>query len=141
MLSINISELVLTIASFFLLYFLLNTFLFKPVMKFMDERQARIDKGEAIRNDALKAVKESEQLMADKLSESREEAQRYLADQRMNDEASRQALSEKLRSESADVRHESEQRTEALRKAESEELAAQLPSLASLLADKILSGK
>ena len=141
MLSINISELVLTIASFFLLYFLLNTFLFKPVMKFMDERQARIDKGEAIRNDALKAVKESEQLMADKLSESREEAQRYLADQRMNDEASRQALTEKLRSESADVRHESEQRTEALRKAESEELAAQLPSLASLLADKILSGK
>ena len=45
MLSINLSELVLTIISFFLLLFLLNKFLYTPVLKFMRERQARIDAG------------------------------------------------------------------------------------------------
>ena len=39
MLSINISELVLTIISFFLLLFLLNKFLYQPVLKFMKERK------------------------------------------------------------------------------------------------------
>ena len=43
MLSINISELVLTIVSFFVLLFILDKFLYKPVTKFMAERQARID--------------------------------------------------------------------------------------------------
>lgn len=43
MLSINFSELVLTIISFFLLLFLLNKFLYTPVLKFMRERQARVD--------------------------------------------------------------------------------------------------
>ena len=38
MLSINISELVLTILNFLLLWFLLNKFLFKPVIRFTEER-------------------------------------------------------------------------------------------------------
>lgn len=141
MLSINVSELVLTIASFFLLYFLLKTFLFKPVMRFMDERQARIDKGAAIRNAAQEAVRENGRFLEARLSDSREEAQRYLADQRAGDEASRLALAEELRCESMKVKRESEERIRALRRSESEELSAQLPSLASLLAEKILSGK
>ena len=43
MISINISELIWTVINFFLLLFLLNRFLYKPVISFMEERQARID--------------------------------------------------------------------------------------------------
>ena len=39
MLSINISELVLTVISFFLLLFLLKHFLYDPLIRFMDERK------------------------------------------------------------------------------------------------------
>ena len=43
MLSINISELLLTVLSFFVLMFLLNKLLFKPVIRFREERQRRMD--------------------------------------------------------------------------------------------------
>ena len=56
MLSINISELVLTIISFFLLLFLLNKFLYQPVLKFMKERQARIDAGLEKERGALEEI-------------------------------------------------------------------------------------
>ena len=45
MISINISELIWTVINFFLLMFLLNRFLYKPVISFMEKRQARIDAG------------------------------------------------------------------------------------------------
>ena len=45
MLSINFSELFWGIFNFFLLLFLLNRFLYKPLIKFMDDRKARIDAG------------------------------------------------------------------------------------------------
>lgn len=43
MLSINISELLLTVLSFFVLMFLLNKLLFKPVIRFREQRQSRMD--------------------------------------------------------------------------------------------------
>ena len=43
MLSINISELLLTILSFFVLMFLLNKLLFKPVISFSEQRQNGMD--------------------------------------------------------------------------------------------------
>ena len=51
MLSINISELIWTIINFFLLYFLLKRFLYKPICEHMDARQARIDAGLAKERD------------------------------------------------------------------------------------------
>ena len=65
MLSINISELVLTIISFFLLLFLLNKFLYQPVLKFMKERQARIDAGLEKERGALAEIAESEKFSKD----------------------------------------------------------------------------
>lgn len=44
-LQISVPEFIWTIISFFLFMFLLNKFLFKPVMTLMDERKARIDAG------------------------------------------------------------------------------------------------
>ena len=43
--SINLSEVILTVVNFIVLMLLLNQFLYKPVVKFMDERKARIQAG------------------------------------------------------------------------------------------------
>ena len=51
MLSINISELLLTVLSFFVLMFLLNKLLFKPVISFREQRQNRMD--ESFRQEKL----------------------------------------------------------------------------------------
>ncbi|MBQ1459424.1 MAG: ATP synthase F0 subunit B [Oscillospiraceae bacterium] len=64
--SINISEMIWTIICFFALLFVLNTFLFKPLIRFMDERRSRIDAGleearraEEAREEARQAAEES----------------------------------------------------------------------------------
>ena len=59
MLSINISELIWTIINFFLLYFLLKHFLYKPVIRFLDARQARLDAALEEENKARAALEEN----------------------------------------------------------------------------------
>ena len=60
MLSINPSELIWTILGFFTLLFLLNRFLYKPLVRFMDERRARIDAGLNEEAAARSALEEDE---------------------------------------------------------------------------------
>lgn len=64
--SINISEVIWTIICFFALLFVLKTFLFGPLIRFMDERRSRIDAGldegrqaEDARQEAARAAEES----------------------------------------------------------------------------------
>lgn len=58
-LQISVPEFILTIISFFLFMFLLNKFLFKPVLSFMDARKARIDEGLAEGKKAETALEEN----------------------------------------------------------------------------------
>ena len=43
--SINVSEVIWTIVCFFALLFVLKKFLFDPLIRFMEQRQAAIDQG------------------------------------------------------------------------------------------------
>ena len=61
MLSINPSETIWTILGFFVLLFLLNQFLYKPLIRFMDERRARIDAGLNEEREAQAALDEEAQ--------------------------------------------------------------------------------
>ena len=89
MLSINISELIWTIINFFLLYFLLKRFLFTPVCRLLDERQARIDSGLNAEKEAQATVEQSRSRIAAEKAESRLEANRMLAEAEAEDEKNR----------------------------------------------------
>jgi len=88
MLSINISELIWGIINFVLLYFLLKRFLFKPLLGFMDNRNARIRQGleakemalaaEEKQADGLRAVREEGRTRAVKLIEAAAEEDKRL---------------------------------------------------------------
>lgn len=138
MLTINVSEVILTVINFFLLYFLLKRFLYEPLIKFMDERQARIDEGEAKKQQALDSVKESERRMEDQLTESREEAKRIIAEAKASDDAALAELGEKLRQSRLEAMQENEKHVDALRKEESAELNSRSNELAELLAARLL---
>lgn len=139
MLTINVSEVILTVINFFLLYFLLKRFLYEPLIKFMDERQARIDAGAAVKKQALDTVKESEDRMEAELRESREEAKRIISDAKAADEAAHAELGEKLRESRLEAMRENEAHVDALRCEESTELDMKSRELAKLLAAKLLS--
>ena len=79
MISINLSELIWTVINFFLLLYLLNRFLFKPVISFMNERQAYIDVRHKEEEDAKAAIEANNARIQEEKTKSREEAKQILA--------------------------------------------------------------
>ncbi len=138
MLSINPSELIWTILGFFALLFLLNRFLYRPLIRFMDARQARIDEGLNERRRAQEALDEDalalEQFRQEKLQEARKE---ILAEKSLDEERRAQALQEAKRSAvEADVHGRSE--AEELRASAERELELRRDELAEKLAKRLL---
>jgi F-type H+-transporting ATPase subunit b len=137
MLTINISELVLTVLSFFVLMFLLNKLLFKPVISFREQRQSRMEQ-----------CFEQERLANDKQTQAKEAARRQRVEtlrqadslaaqaKQQAEESSAQALKQ-LEQETAATLEQAEQQAAALHSSGTEELAQKQHSLAKTLADRL----
>lgn len=138
MLSINISELVLTIISFFLLLFLLNKFLYKPVLKFMQERQARVDAALEKQRAAEAEVAELQARIEGDKDARRDEAKAILAAQRETDGKAKDELTRALAGESADARRDARAQVEAEAKAAAAALAGEKTALAQALAERLI---
>lgn len=139
MLSINLSELVLTIISFFLLLFLLNKFLYTPVLKFMRERQARIDAGLEKERAANAEAAENEKRIEDAKTQRREEAKTILAKQRTDDGRAHEECAKQLLKDSAKERQEARVRVEAMAKDAKAKLDTEKDELANALAERLIS--
>ena len=87
--SINLSELIWTVICFFVLLFVLKALLFNPLIKFMDERKARIDQGLAEGRQAQQARAENDAMLSDALRQHTAEASRILAEAKDADERER----------------------------------------------------
>ena len=139
MLSINISELIWTVINFFLLYFLLKRFLYRPILRVIDARRERLDAAlgeeKAARDEAdgNAALAESEKALR------LEESERIVREGHAADaERSRAALAGKqaeeerlLTDRAGEIRAGGEAEREALR--------AETGQLASALAKSLLS--
>lgn len=139
MLSINISELVLTAISFFLLFFLLKHFLYAPLIRFMDERNARIEEGLDAEKQALAAVQANEMLLEAKRKESMDRAKHIAELARSADEQRREAVLQQARQSAEESRRRAREEACRLQESESGKLKADENALAALLADRLLS--
>ena len=138
MLSINISELIWTIINFFLLYFLLKHFLYTPVVRFLDARQARLDEAEKQEADARAVTEELEKTIEDDKALRREEAAALLsASQREDAERSRSALAE-AKAEAARAMESQSERLRSEQEAERAALLSETDELAEALAGQLL---
>ena len=138
MLTINISELVLTIASFFLLMFVLKKLLFQPLLSFMEARQARIDEGLKLGDEAEARLHEARSESDRLLDEAKKQAARRVADEGLRDRE-RIAEAAKLLGQRAESASEAALReVEAARERRRAELAEKSPQLTELLARRLL---
>ena len=138
MLSINVSELIWTIVNFFLLYFLLKRFLYTPVVRFLDARQARLDEALKQEAEARAAAEETEKQIEDDKARRREEASELLtAAQREDDENSRRVLAE-AQTEAAQAMKDAEGRLRAEGEKERTALLSETEELAAALAGRLL---
>ena len=138
MLSINVSELIWTIINFFLLYFLLKRFLYTPIVRFLDARQARLDEALKKEADALAAAEANEREIEEQKALRRTEAEQILSEsQRADAERSRRAFAEAKEAAERSL----EDADEALRSEEERERAAlgdETPEIAAILAERLL---
>ena len=138
MLSINISELIWTIVNFFLLYFLLKRFLYTPLVRFLDARQARLDEALNRESEARAAAQEVEKGIEEQKERRRAEAAALLEEsQRADDERSREALAE-AKAEAARALEDANAALISERERERASLASDTPALAEELAERLL---
>ena len=139
MISINISELIWTVINFFLMYFLLNRFLFRPLVSFMEQRQAGIDAKVQEKQDAQKRVRENEERLVGEKTKSREEAKRILSQTESELEQRRSEELLKARETSEQERKDAEADLEQRRQKTAEMLHGAAPELAELLTQRLLA--
>ena len=138
MLSINFSELFWGIFNFFLLLFLLNRFLYKPLIKFMDDRKARIYAGLDEEKKALEEEQANNDGIEAALDEKRVEAKSIIEKAGAEDKASHsQAISE-ARSDAEKTVLDARENAAKVEKQLEERVKQQSQELAQLLADKLL---
>ncbi len=140
MLSINVSELIWTIVNFFLLYFLLKRFLYTPVVRFLDARQARLDEAEKKEAEARAAADEIDRQIEEQKAIRREEAAAILAEaQKADAEQSRQSFAE-AKEAAARALEDANASLRAEQERERASLASDTPELAAMLAERLLDG-
>lgn len=138
MLSINLSELVWTIINFFLLLFLLKRFLFDPVSRFMDEREARIHEGREAERRAQEKLEENARQQSERKAEFREQAAAILNEAAQDDARRTADAYTAAREKAAELQQTGEAELRDRHTREAEALKAREPELAALLASHLL---
>lgn len=106
MISINPWELFWTVINFFLLYFILKNLLYKPLIRFMDERQARIDAGFAAERKAQETLMGSKAMLMDEKARCKQDARNLLERDKSAYEARQAQLARAYREQSVQKRQE-----------------------------------
>lgn len=135
MLTINIWELLWTVVNFFLLLFILRNLLYKPLVRFMDERQARIDAG-------LSAEKAAQERFDREQALFKQEQARLLQEQRSRRaaalEESRARKAREQREQSVRLRQQMKTGIAETGAAEQARFEENEAALAELFVDKLL---
>lgn len=138
--SINVSEVIWTIVCFFALLFVLKKFLFDPLIRFMEQRQAAIDQGLERGRDAQRKKDENDAALREKWRERSVEVKQLLAEGKAADDRERAWVLESTQKETNKALQEANQRIEQERRQVCADAQEQLPQLVSILAQQLLSG-
>jgi len=137
-LTLDLWTVILTIVSFFLLYFLLNTFLFKPIIRFMDDRKARIEGGLEEGKMARQAKEENRRQLEEELRRTGGEAKQVLADAKSVDEAGRAKVLESARNDATAALKDARGRIGEEKKAAEASVSESMPELVAALTARLL---
>lgn len=138
---VDLPKLIFQIVNFLLLLYLANRFLFKPVLKLLDGRQAKIRKGledaEAAERDRQLAQAEREAAV----DEARKEAQAMMARANKIADDTRSEILDKARSESETLIARAREEITAEKERAMAELRAQVADLALDAAGKLVKSQ
>lgn len=138
MLSINISELIWTIINFFLLFFLLRHFLYQPICRHLDARQARIDEGLAKEREAMETLQAEDARIDEELQAARERGRILLQQTEAQAAADQEESLRQAKRDARETEQQAREQMQALSRREDALLAEAKPALAEQLARRLL---
>lgn len=137
MLTINISELLLTVLSFFILMFLLNKLLYKPVISFREQRQKRMDDCHEQERLAKEKLAQTQKELDGRRTDSLKQAEIILAQAKAQAQQEAEATAKQAEIQAEEKMQQAEKEAQELRRAGSKALEEQRRQLAADLADRL----
>lgn len=135
---VDIYTVIWTVISFLVLYVLLNSLLYKPLVAFMDKRYEKISKGLEQKKDAQEQLEAAQGLMEEKLRQANEEVSTLLRDAKQKDRAAYDEQIRQAHAQSSEMIRQAGQDMKAEEQRQLDEVDAQMPELVCSLAEKIL---
>ncbi len=137
-LGINLGFLVSQIINFTLLAVLLYFVAYRPVMRMLDERSAKIKKGLEDAENASRRAAEIEQEFEQRMSEARRDGQEIMAQATQMSEKARQDILSKAREESRAMIDKAKEEIIRERELAMSELRSQVAELSLSIAEKVV---
>lgn len=137
-LGINLAQLITQIVGISALLFLLVKFLYRPILKVLDERSARIRESLEAADRAKEQAAASQAQMQDEMQRSREEGQQMIAQAREMAARFRDEEMSKAREEIAAERRRAESDIQRERDAAIEDLRREFAGLAITAAERVV---
>ena len=136
-LEICVPDFIWTVISFFLFMFLLNKFLFKPVLSLMDARKARIDAGLAEGKKAEAALEDTKAQLAQELTETGAQARAVVNAARSEAEKAKGETLDAAHAEAEKLRKDVHERVKVEETAAENEVNGSIPELVALLSGRL----
>jgi F-type H+-transporting ATPase subunit b len=137
-LGINLGYLVSQIVNFTLLAVLLYFVAYKPILRMLDERSARIKKGLDDAEQASRRAAEMEQEFESRMADARKEGQEIVAQATQMSEKARQDILEEAREESQTLIERAKEEIARERDAAMADLRQQVADLSLAISEKII---
>jgi F-type H+-transporting ATPase subunit b len=137
-LGINLGYLVSQIVNFTLLAVLLYFVAYKPILRMLDERSARIKKGLDDAEQASRRAAEIEQEFEQRMSEARKEGQEIIAQATQMSEKARQEILETAREESRAQIEKAKEEIARERELAMADLRRQVADLSLTISEKVI---
>jgi F-type H+-transporting ATPase subunit b len=137
-LGINLGFLVSQIVNFTLLVLLLYFVAYKPILRMIDERSARIKKGMEDAEEAARKAAQAEQEFEHRVAEARKESQEIIAQATQVSEQARQEILELARTEAQQLIAKAREEIGRERQQAMSELRQQVADLSVLMTERVL---
>jgi F-type H+-transporting ATPase subunit b len=137
-LGINLGFIVSQIVNFTLLAVLLYMVAYKPILRMLDERSARIQKGLEDAESASKRAAEMEQEYELRMAEARKEGQEIIAQATQMSEKARQEILERARAEAQVQIEKAREEISRERDLAMAELRQQVADLSLMISEKVI---
>ena len=136
--SVNIWQILVSLANLVILFLIVKKFLYKPVTKMLSERQALIDEKNKQTQENLEEAQKTKNKLEEELGKAQEKAEEILKDASVSAERRREKILAQANDEAQDIIRHARNEAELEKKKAQGEIKAQIVDVSFALGEKII---